>query len=435
MNLRNDVFDNLDSLDIINFPPSEIADVLSLLKKEDSSTSELSNLILKDAEFTARVLRMANAPSDGNNQDVAGVNRAIEVIGQDKLKTLLLPVTIYNIISSPVVGKPAAIERLREHMLETAVVAQNAARITGYGDVDEAFMAGFLHDFGRMFLLSYFPKEFDEIRRACGEDKLLIDAERDILETDHQEIGKYIAERWGLPKSLSEVMGNHHPDDITDLDSYPQLARLVMFADNISPSGFDFPDSSTGTARRTTVLENYSEIIGFSLEDIKNIYRDLARDILAVADIFDLAKGDRIEYLSRINREIFDHCFYLAGAIREEQGLSGTPPAQGLSTGILQSLNCDLAKLSHYINNATMNISGQCEILQMLYEQDDRELIHRKIPAALESVKSSIRKISLILEELSGQNYIENPNKIEISKAVDIGSKLKNRPDPTQVPA
>ena len=435
MNLRNDVFDNLDSVNIISLPPSEIADVLSIFGRENSTIQELSILILRDAKLTARLLRMANVSTSGKRQDVAGVNRAIEAVGKDKVKALLLPITIYDIIFARDSGYPGAIERLRAHMLETAVVAQKAARIAGYGDVNEAFMAGFLHDFGRMFLLSYFPQEFDEIRRTCGEDRLLIDAERDILETDHQEIGKYIAERWDLPKSLSEVMGNHHPDDITDLDSYPQLARLVMFADNISPSGFDFPDSSVGTARRTMALENCSEIIGFSLEDIKSIYRDLAGDILAVADIFDMAKGDRIEYLSRINREIFNHCFYLAGAIREEQGLPGTLPAQELSGGIHQSLNCDLAKLSHYINNATMNISGQCEILQMLYEQDDRELIHRKLPAAIDSVKSSIRKISLILEELSGQNYIEKPNKIKISKAVDIGSKLKNRPDPTQVPA
>jgi len=377
---------------------------------------------------------MADPSSKGNRQGIDEVIRATEIIGRDKIKALLIPVAIFNVVFTRETKNPATIERLREHMLETAVAAQYAARVTGYNDVDEAFMAGFLHDFGRMILLRYFPQEFDEIRRISGDDNLLIDAERDILDTDHQEIGKYIAERWGLPKSFSDVMESHHPDDITDLDSYPQLARLVMFADNISPSGFDFPDNPTGAARRTRVLEKCGANIGFSLKDIKNMYCDLPGDILAVASLFNEKNQDRIEYLSRINRKLFDYCLNLADSIREDRGLSRILPQKRLSGGVQESFGFTLATLSHQINNATMNISGQCEILQMLHDQDDWELIHRKIPATVESVKSSIRKISLILEELSGFNNIENQNNIEKSKVVDVDSELKNRPDPTQVP-
>jgi len=121
MKPRNDVFDNLDSLNIIDFPPAEIADVLSLLEKEDSSTRELSTLILKDAEFATRILRMADPSSKGNRQGIDEVIRAIEVIGRDKIKALLIPVAIFNIVFARNAKNPATIERLREHMPETAV--------------------------------------------------------------------------------------------------------------------------------------------------------------------------------------------------------------------------------------------------------------------------------------------------------------------------
>jgi signal transduction histidine kinase len=206
-----------------------------------------------------------------------------------------------------------------------------------------------------------------------------------------------------------------------------------MFADNLSPANFEFPDTLTGAGQRITMLYATSAKIGLALEDIRNIYCNLPKEVLRNAERFDLDQGDALEYLSRVNRSLFDLYLGLAGAFRERQKVSGKLLQQERMGGIQESLNIALATLSHYINNATMNISGQCEILQMLHERKDREKVSQKLPVSLESIRSSIRKISIILEELSNLSKLENINYMKNSRAIDIEAELRNRLDSSQV--
>jgi putative nucleotidyltransferase with HDIG domain len=433
MNNRKKVFDKLDSLNALKSPPSILTEVLPLIDQESLSTSELSAIILKNPDFAARILRKANSLFYGHQQEITSVDQAIKVVGRNMVKRHLLSISIYDRLALKDSGNSRDLEKLWQHLLETAVAAKDAARIVNYGAEDEAYAAGLLHDFGRVILLQYFPGECDEIYRLSAEEKFLIDAEREILDTDHQEIGHHIAEQWNLPQSLSEIIGNHHPVDEVELNAYPQLAGLVIFADNISPTNFEYPDSLDGTGRRISVLDTVSGKLGLSMDEIKNICCDLSGEVVKNAEGFGLNPGDAFEYLSRANRKLYDLYLGLAGAFREKRGLSGNLSQQERMGSIHESLNIALATLSHYINNATMNISGQCEVMQMLYERNDREKFFQKMPAALESVKSSIRKISIILEELSVLSNFENVNYLKDSNAIDIEAELRNRLDSSQV--
>jgi putative nucleotidyltransferase with HDIG domain len=433
MNVRKRIFNKLDSLEVIVSPPSIIAEVLTLIDQESSSAAKLSTIILKDPNLTARILRIANSSYYGYRQEVTSINQAIMIIGQNIIKCLLLSISIYNGIASKDSGNSKDLEKLWQHLLETAVAAKNAAQKVNYSVVDEAYIAGLLHDFGRIFLLQYFPEECKEIYRLSINDKFHIDAEREILNTDHQEVGKYIAEHWNLPRSLSEVIGNHHPSDDKEFNEMSLLGKLVMFGDSLSPANFEFPDNLNGASHRIATLDSTSDKIGLSMDDIKNIYCSLPKEVLRNAEGFDLNLGDAFEYLSQANRKLFDLYLELTGAFREREELSIKLLQEERMGGIHDSLNIALATLSHYINNATMNISGQIEVLQMLHEGKDKDKVYDKIPSMIESVRSSIRKISVILEELSNLSSIENINYMKNSRAINIEDELKKRLDSTQV--
>ena len=433
MNVRKKIFNKLDSLEVIVSPPSIIAEVLTLIDQESSSAAKLSTIILKDPNLTARILRIANSSYYGYRQEVTSVNQAIMIIGQNIIKCLLLSISIYNGIASKDASDSKDLERLWQHLLETAVAAKNAAQSVNYSIVDEAYVAGLLHDFGKIFLLQYFPEECKEICRLSLNEEFYIEAEREILKTDHQEIGKYIAEHWNLPHSLSDIIGNHHPYGEKDINGLSLLAKLVLFADTLSPANFEFPDNLAGASHRITILDTASNKIGLSMDDIKNIYCNLPKEVLRNAEGFDLDLGDAFEYLSQANRKLFDLYLELAGAFREREELSVKLLQEERIGGIHDSLNIALATLSHYINNATMNISGQCEVLQMLYDGKDIDKAYNKIPPMIDSVRSSIRKISIILEELSNLSSIENINYMKNSRAINIEVDLKKRLDSTQV--
>jgi signal transduction histidine kinase len=82
-----------------------------------------------------------------------------------------------------------------------------------------------------------------------------------------------------------------------------------------------------------------------------------------------------------------------------------------------------------------MNISGQREVLQLLYDGKDANKVYDRISSTIESMRSSISRISLILEELSNFSSIENINYLKNSRAFNIETELKKRLDAEQIPA
>jgi hypothetical protein len=153
-------------------------------------------------------------------------------------------------------------------------------------------------------------------------EKSYIDAERETLQTDHQEIGRYIAEYWNLPQALTDIIGNHHPSGDRDINEPSLLAKLVLFADTLSPATFEFPDSLFDASQRITILHTTSGKIGLSMDDIKNIYCNMPMEVLRNAEGFDLNLGDAFGYLSHANKKLFDLYLELAGAFRENEKLS-----------------------------------------------------------------------------------------------------------------
>ena len=130
MNVRKKIFNKLDSLEVIVSPPSIIAEVLTLIDQESSSAAKLSTIILKDPNLTARILRIANSSYYGYRQEVTSVNQAIMIIGQNIIKCLLLSISIYNGIASKDASDSKDLERLWQHLLETAVAAKTPPRVS-----------------------------------------------------------------------------------------------------------------------------------------------------------------------------------------------------------------------------------------------------------------------------------------------------------------
>jgi len=424
---RNKIFTRLESLDVISSPPSVLQEVLGLLDKEDSSSTRLSKVILKDPGLTARVLKVANSSFYGYRGQVKNINQAIMILGQNVVKYLVLSISIYNQVSTKDSGNEKEYNRLWQHFLETASISRNIALSTMYGMEEEAYVAGLLHDFGRMFFLRFFPKEVDQVNKTIKDGKFIIEAERSVLQTDHQEVGEFIARKWNLPKTLTETIGNHHIDNKKEIGALPFLTKAVILADSLSAAGQESPQNLEAASARVELIDGCTESLGIDLANIKKFYSSVSLEVLGSAEGMDIDVGDALQYLSKINTEIFQLYIDLVNIFRERQELSGKMLNEERLEGTLESLHIALATLSHYINNASMNISGQCEILQMLYDKKDASVIYEKIPNMTKSIKSSVKKISMVLEELSKITNMDNINYFKDSRAIDIEKSLKER--------
>lgn len=425
--MNNKILSRLNSLDALTSPPPLLSEILTLINQDSSSAKKLSEVILKDPNLTARVLRVANSSFYGYRQKVATVNQAVMILGFNAVKCLILSISIYNQVSAQHSSPEDDYIKLWQHFLESATAAQNIALSINYNLTEEAYIAGLLHDFGMLFLQKYYPAESQQVRRLIADGFHILKAEQKVFEMDHQQIGSSIAAKWNLPLKLTEAICDHHPKSEDEIAALPLLSKMIILADNLSPSNFEIPDNIEGAGYKIKILEGCCTSIGMGMEDIKKIYNVLPKQVLYQAEGMNLNLGDAVQYLSQMNTELFDLYIDLANIFKERQELSRRLLAEERIEGTLESLHIALATLSHYINNSTMNISGQCEVMKLLHGKHDKDEIYNRIPVMADSIKSSIKRISLVLEELSNITSMEKINFFKHSRAIDIEKSLKER--------
>ncbi len=182
--------------------------VLALTSVEDVSIRELGDLIKMDPSFSAELLRFANSALFNMRREVTSLAQAIMMSGTERVKTMATLVAINRMIRSSV--QIAALRKVWNHSLATAVIAEEAARSCGL-QPEAAYTGGLLHNLGTLGLMSAYPSEYSrmlEVSDDFGFD--LLQTERDLFEIDHCAAGAYIAQDWCFPDELVATIATHH---------------------------------------------------------------------------------------------------------------------------------------------------------------------------------------------------------------------------------
>ena len=118
----------------------------------------------------------------------------------------------------------------RDHFLGCAVGAKVIGNYLRHDKVEELFVAGLLHDIGKMVEMMFMPREFSRIASRVKEDDILmIEAENEILGYNHADIGKLVAQKWNLPAKLVEIIACHHQPQLAG--GFAIEAAVVHLAD------------------------------------------------------------------------------------------------------------------------------------------------------------------------------------------------------------
>lgn len=210
--------------------PGVITKLNSLSENDKASVQEMARIVSSDQVLSARILRLANSPSYGFYR-VSTISNAMILLGVNVVKSLALSSSIFEIMEKNSVG-------LWEHSLGTATASNIIARKLGLPEVEEIATAGLLHDIGKVIIGLKCAEGVVEIRRRIKADELYIrDAERQVLDTDHAEVGSWLAKSWFLPDKLSEPIACHH--DLTQSEDHRVKTAVVHLADIlIKTSGF-----------------------------------------------------------------------------------------------------------------------------------------------------------------------------------------------------
>ena len=219
---------------IINLPtlPTIVAKMIELIDDPKSSARSLSRLIKTDQVLTARILRLANSAYYGFPNPISSINLAIVVLGFETIKNLGLSVSVISRFArASNEGELLDYSRFWEHSVGVAVASRMLAHMHGMRAIEnEAFVAGLLHDIGKVILSQYQTTAYSKcLHLVAKENILLAQAEERVFGVTHSEVGSWLAERWNLPRSLVESLRLHHLP-LTARER-PDLCAIVHFAD------------------------------------------------------------------------------------------------------------------------------------------------------------------------------------------------------------
>ena len=194
-----------------------------------TSSADFARVIEEDAGLTVRVLRLVNSAMYGVGTKVDSVVQAMSILGVEPLNNLVLAtsaVSAFDDISADLVD----MKEFWRHSLGTAVAARAIGAHCRFVNLEPLFVAGLLHDVGRLMIHIANP-DGSRLSQAHAYETgcLLYDAEFDEMGYDHAQVGRYLLDEWGLPASLTEPVGFHH--NPANAGSHVTETAIVHIAD------------------------------------------------------------------------------------------------------------------------------------------------------------------------------------------------------------
>ncbi|MGA3099558.1 MAG: response regulator [Bryobacteraceae bacterium] len=198
----------------INKLPSLPAIYLKLneaLGSDDACAKDVAEIIAQDMAMTAKVLQMVNSALFGARREITCIAQAVTFPGMETVKSLAVGVMAFSQFHDPQVAHFAT--QLTEHSLRVGILAREMAASSQFAGVtaDGCFVAGLLHDIGKLILADNRPAEFQDALQIAERNGLTAAAaEARVFGATHADVGAYLLWLWGLPDCVTEAVALHH---------------------------------------------------------------------------------------------------------------------------------------------------------------------------------------------------------------------------------
>ena len=219
--------------------PQILIKLIDLCQADEVGVNELSKLIANDAGLTSRVLRVANSAAYQRSGRKLGLPQALTTLGADLVKSLLISESVFQTFNGFPHTGGTDLRPFWKHSLAAAVMARDLAKTMQYPQVEEAYLAGLLHDVGRLALLAAAPDTYN-FNFQTADDGDLCAAEQKSLQISHAEAGAWLIERWEMDSYLADAVLYHHENPARVMMAHP-LIRIIHLAHLLSDHPPDTP--------------------------------------------------------------------------------------------------------------------------------------------------------------------------------------------------
>ena len=256
-----------------------VTKVLEVCNTPSTSANDLNRVIALDPVLTGQVLKLINSAYYSLPNQINSLTRAIIMLGINTVKNLALSTAVLGSMGREDSFRSLSMDAFWTHSLCVGVMAKALAGFKGIPGMmqEEFFVAGLLHDLGKIPLNNCFAEEYRQTLELAGiEQGPLSKAEEMLLGFDHARVGKMIADKWQLNLGLTELLRFHHTPENASPNNQ-QLIGVVALANtyanlfDVGSAGDRYPDMSR--------LNELLAEVGLKWRDLSNLHPVVQQEI------------------------------------------------------------------------------------------------------------------------------------------------------------
>lgn len=225
----------VNSVKDIQAMPSVIVKALNVMKDPNAGMKELGDIVIFDPSLSVKFLALVNSAYYGFSQQISSINIALSLLGMTKVKNIIITVAMKPMMSN--VGD----KEIWRHAIKVAAGCEHLAKMGNVAKADEIFIAGFMHDIGKLVLNASDPQLYEKVALDVANGINILDAEKKHFDTDHTKTGALIAKRWQLPVFLTNIIKYHHNPKLSTMPAICNIVYNVdlMVRDDFKPDLLD----------------------------------------------------------------------------------------------------------------------------------------------------------------------------------------------------
>jgi HD-like signal output (HDOD) protein/signal transduction histidine kinase len=279
MNGRIKALDNLKISGNLPSMPQVLVQLIDICHAQDIDLQEVVKVVTKDAPISAKVLQLVNSAFIGSRKNFTDVGQAIVFLGADVIKNLAISISVQQVFRRVDPNGLLSLDRFWHHSFQNALLAQNIAETISFPSASEAYLAGLLHDIGKLILWIAFPGQYAPLllKGVRCHDARLAFLEQEKLGIDHSEAGGWLCQQWQLPSTLGDaVRYHHHP--VAEVAQALPLVKIIALADLLSH----------GEPNDEDIIETAHRLLQISPVQLESITADVDDQIALIADEFNI---------------------------------------------------------------------------------------------------------------------------------------------------
>lgn len=353
------IFEKIETSKQLPSLPHILLKLIETCNKKDAKIKEISLIISKDSSLSAKVMALVNSAYHHLPQKVASIEQALILLGIDTVKNIAISASIKNVFNIAKAQKDFDLKGFWRHSLMCAILSKSIAIKTGYSSPEEAFLAGLVHDIGKLVLWINFTEQYKDIAESCSNNIDLLLAREIQLGASHPEVGAWLIRQWKLKSFISDAVLYHH-EPVARIFHAPPLIKIVYIANIMSA------EENQGNKVN---FELAREIFGFSDEELEELNSNAREEIEHVAQFLgvDLSLKESTEKI------VYDR------DLKVRENLAREVEEATLLQGTLQNLlkAYDEGAILRVISEALQVLFDLKTVLFFLYDQEKNALIGR----------------------------------------------------------